>query len=153
MVNRRGFSIIVAVVILVVFAILVFGSLIFLGAEKTVNVNNEDNNKNNNPPPSQADISLALEGANINGDLIEVIVKRDEGEGNLIAINFILNGPVDVGVIRKEASLAINQSETFNLSLSEAGILDPVSISVAPIYLNGENQEMIGSNIEPFSFN
>jgi len=143
--SKRGFSVILAVVILFVFAFLVFGSIFVMN-------NDFANGEEKQTQLGSVNINLDLENAILDGNTINAVVKRNEGSGDLIAINFILEDGTSVGIIKKETTLAENQTEVFVLDLNEISLENAIAISVAPIYKLDDGEEVTGSSSSRISF-
>ncbi len=143
--SKRGFSVILAVVILIVFAFLVFGSIFVMN-------NDFVNGEEKQTQLGSVNINLDLENAILDGNTINAVVKRNEGSGDLIAINFILEDGTSVGIIKKETTLAENQTEVFVLDLNEISLENAIAISVAPIYKLDDGEEVTGSSSSRISF-
>lgn len=97
-------------------------------------------------------LNLKIEKATANESNLNVNVKRNAGEGELVAINFIISDGSNSDVLRKNTNLKELGSENFAFYLSVLDVGEIAEISIAPVYLSPSGKEIVGGIIDTITF-
>ncbi|MCW8966195.1 MAG: LamG domain-containing protein, partial [Candidatus Pacearchaeota archaeon] len=88
-------------------------------------------------------ISMNIESVKVIDDGIDVRVKRNSGEANLVGLNFIVSDGKDTEVFEIESNMKELATQTFSLDYD--GVVD--SIEVAPVLANEEGREKVYDSV------
>ncbi|MCW8965491.1 MAG: hypothetical protein OQK82_02205 [Candidatus Pacearchaeota archaeon] len=94
-------------------------------------------------------ISMNIESVKVTDDGIDVRVKRNSGEANLVGLNFIVSNGKDTEVFEVETNMKELATQTF--SLDYIGLVDRVE--VAPVLANDEGKEKTYDSIDVYNEN
>jgi len=97
-------------------------------------------------------LDLEIVRAVVDGDTLEVTVKRNPGEGNLVGINFVFSDGENSAVARRDTTLAQLGMQTFTFTLSQLPIGDLTSISIAAIFETSSGKETFGDVIDTSTY-
>ncbi len=93
-------------------------------------------------------LDLEIIKVNVEGDNLDVTVKRNPGEGDLTAINFVFSDGDNSVVVRRNTNLDELGWQTFSFSLSTLAVEEITSISIAPVFETESGKEIVGDIIE-----
>lgn len=141
--KKRGISDIIVIVILVALVLIAIGvfwfvikDLIFEGT-KGISL-------------GKFTINLKITNAyEVSGNII-VKVKRNPGQGDLVAIKFILVNNSDSEVITQDTDLEELEEKTFTLSPTKLNSLSIVSVSIAPVFLSASGERVTGDIVDTY---
>ncbi|MCW8965479.1 MAG: LamG domain-containing protein, partial [Candidatus Pacearchaeota archaeon] len=91
-------------------------------------------------------ISMDIENVKITDEGVDVRVKRNSGEANLVGLNFIVSDGEDSEVFEVETNMKELATQTFNLDYTGF----PESVEIAPILANEEGREKIYNSIDKY---
>jgi len=148
--KKRGMSAVVTTLIIILLAIVAMG-IIWVVVRNIINKGSDEITLTG----LTLDLEITKAVADDNGtpddetdDILNVTVKRNSGEGNLVGINFVIGDGDNSVVVTRDSTLAELGLETFTFSLSTLAVGEITSISVAPIFETSSGKEAIGEVID-----
>ncbi|MCW8965842.1 MAG: LamG domain-containing protein [Candidatus Pacearchaeota archaeon] len=140
--KRRGMSQIITTVIMIGIVLVAIGA-VWVVAQNILNQGLEDVSL------GSLKINMDIENIEITNDGIDVRVKRNSGEANLVGLNFIVSNGDDTEVFEVETNMKELATQTF--SLDYFGVVE--SVEVAPILMdeNGRERSYNSINIKELS--
>jgi len=139
--KKRGMSAVVTTLIIILLTIVALG-IVWVVVKNLVNKGSEEITL------TRLTLDLEIIRANVEGNQLDVTVKRNPGEGNLVGINFVISDGENSVVVRRNTNLQELGWETFSFILSALPVDEITSISVAPIFETSSGKEIIGDVIE-----
>ncbi|MCW8966839.1 MAG: LamG domain-containing protein [Candidatus Pacearchaeota archaeon] len=91
-------------------------------------------------------ISMNIENVRVTDDGIDVRVKRNSGEANLVGLNFIVSDGEDTEVFEVETDMKELATQTFSLDYD--GFVE--SVEVAPVLANDEGREKVYDSVNTY---
>lgn len=136
MIRKRGLSSVVTTLLIILVAIVAIGIV-------WVVIKNVLNQGTSGIGISQFTLDLGIKSAYINGQIVNVDVRRSAGQGNITGVHFIFhNGTSSVG-IDKEISLAPLEEKSFVFTADEVGGIENLElVSVAPLFSSGGKNQV-----------
>ncbi len=95
-------------------------------------------------------INLKITNAYESSGKIIVKVKRNPGEGDLVAIKFILVNNSDSEIITQDTDLEELEEKTFTLSPTKLNSFSIVSVSIAPVFLSASGERITGDIVDTY---
>ena len=153
--SRRGLSMVVTSLIIILLVLVAIG-IIWVVVQNIISEGSEQVSL------GQFTIDLEIKKVTITDDItlsqIDVVVKRNPGEGELMGVNFIVEGN-DVAEVYpinlEDAGLTLGElgQNTFPLDLtgtSFGSASEIEKVSIAPILITSGGNEFVGSEIDAF---
>ncbi len=89
-------------------------------------------------------LSLSIERVKVNGEMIDVTVKRNPGKGDMTGIKFVLKNDTTSVAVVENVSLNELESKTFNINTTIEGITSVNEISMNSLTKTGTGKEVPG---------
>ncbi len=137
MFNKKGMSTIIVTILMIVLV------LVAVGVVWTI-VQNILTESADDISLGSLKISLNIEKVKVTDTGIDVQVKRNAGEANLVGINFIISDGVDTEVFEEETTMGELATKTF--SLDYTGFVK--SVEIAPVLQSEAGKEKIGNVVD-----
>lgn len=142
--NKRGISNVIVTLIIIVISLVAIG-LVWGVVRNIISEGAEDISL------AGFKINIKISSAGINGNNINVNVKRNVGEGNLTGIKFIFTAGEDTEAKERTFSLKELESKAFDFTLNDLNISEVESVSIAPKYLSGSGKETLGNIMDTYN--
>ncbi len=137
--SRRGMSAVVTTLLIILLALVAVG-IVWVVVKNLISKGIDE--------VSLASVTLDMEikKALVEEDALNIVVKRNSGEGDLVGINFVFSDGDNSEVIRRDTSLKElgTQTFTFDLTLLDVGTI--TSISIVPIFKTSSGKEATTSS-------
>jgi len=143
--NRRGISSIIATLLLILLTITILGVLWLI-------VRNITSSASEGISLGGITLDLKIQKVSIIQNNISVLVQRQQGEGNLVGINFVVYDGYNYENIKKNTTLEIYEGKEYIFPVSDVNINLIKTISVAPIYLSNSGVERTGRITDTYTF-
>ena len=128
-----------AVNLLIVFLILILAVILFLIVKNILN-----ENKQKVFDDSTLDFKIS-QVKKVDDSTLDVTVKRNEGEGEFVALSFAVDDGALMEIIRVNSSMPENQDGSFSLNFVLLNSSKIKRISVTPIFIDENGEEVIGN--------
>ena len=89
-------------------------------------------------------LDLEITKVVVDETFVNVTVKRNPGDGNLVGINFVFSDGDNSVVVRRDTTLAELGVQTFSFIQLQLAVGEITSISIAPIFETSSGKETIG---------
>ena len=89
-------------------------------------------------------LDLQIEEVQIEGNQVNIKIKRDIGHGEFVGIKFIIEDGKNTEIIEKRTSLKELMEETFILNLGSIEGSDVTKILIVPVFRLESGEEIIG---------
>ena len=144
MFEKRGLSAIVATLIIILLTLVAVGiiwavvrNILQSGAEEV--------------ELGQFTLDLQIKAVQVeDGDVTIVLIRRNQGQGEFVGMNFIFSDGQNSEIIRENISLQELEEKTFTFTLTTISTSALKSVSVSPIYRTSSGKETIGSISDMF---
>ncbi|MGA2129990.1 MAG: archaellin/type IV pilin N-terminal domain-containing protein [Candidatus Pacearchaeota archaeon] len=142
--EKRGLSEIIATLIIILITLVAIGIIwvVINGILKT-GTQQIANSQNN------VDLQITKVQVASNNITVSVYVKRNSGQGNFIAMDFIFNNGTDTEIIRENQTIPQLGQQSFSFILSKLPVNTLKSVSVAPVFQSGST-ESVGNPTSTF---
>ncbi len=137
MFNKKGMSTIIVTILMIVLVLVAVG--VVWGIVQNILTESADDIS-----LGALKISLNIEKVKITDTGVDVQVKRNAGEANLVGINFIISDGVDTEVFEMETTMSELATKTFSLDYS--GFVK--SVEIAPVLQSEAGKEKIGNVVD-----
>ena len=137
--NKSGLSRIAINLIIILLIVIIAGVIFFL-------VRDIMNNQGKQEVFDDSTLDLKISQVQkINDNTLDVTVKRNEGEGEFVALSFAVDDGALMEVIRKNISMEELENETFSLNFVLLNSSKIKRVSVTPIFIDKDGNEVIGN--------
>lgn len=137
--NKKGLSQVVTTLIIILLGIVAIGVVWFVVA----NLLQEGAE---NVDIGQFTLNLQVKSVKLDsGNNITVTIKRNTGEGNITALDFIFSDGQNSEIIRRNTTMKELDTATFNFVLTEMNNNEVETVSIAPIYISNSGNEKTGN--------
>ena len=137
--NKRGLSRIAINLIIILLIVIIAGGIFFL-------VRDIINNQGKQEVFDDSTLDLKISQVQkINDNTLDVTVKRNEGEGEFVALSFAVDDGALMEIVRINSSMPEMQEEVFSLNFVLLNSSKIKRVSVTPIFLNKNGEEVIGN--------
>src|SRR3989344_205443 len=89
-------------------------------------------------------ISLSIESVKVDGEMIDIKIKRNPGKGEMTSIKFMLKNDTDSVIVIKNVSLNELESNIFSINMTFEGISNVKEISMYAVTKTGTGKEVSG---------
>lgn len=139
--NKRGMSAVVTTLIIILLTIVALG-IVWVVVKNIIDKGSDE--------ITLTGLTLDLEIVKAVSDdtFVNVTVKRNPGEGNLVGINFIFSDGDNSDVVRVDTNLAELGWQTFIFLRNDLAVDNITSIAVAPIFETSSGKETIGNAVD-----
>ena len=141
--NKRGMSAVVTTLLIILLVIVAIG-IVWVVVRNILSKGSDE--------VSIIGLSIDLEiqkiSVSVDGNVLDVTVKRNSGKGNLLGINFVISDGENSEVVRKDTNMSELDSEVFSFSLNELGLSSFEIVSIAPIYETSSGKETTANIID-----
>ena len=146
MFKKRGLSAVVTTLIIILL------TLVAVGVIWTV-VNNIIERGAEEVEIGQYTLDLQIKAAQIqNGNITVVVVRRNPGQGDFVALDFVFSDGKNSETIRENISLKELEEKSFTFTLTKLSTANLRTISVAPIFKMESGKESVGEVSDMFDF-
>ena len=136
--NKEGLSRLAINFIIILLIIIIAGIIFFIVKGITSNQGKQDV-----IDYSTLDLKIS-QVQKVDDSTLDVTVKRNEGEGQFVALSFIVKDGINTEIIRKNVSMEELENETFSLNFILLNASRVKSISITPILETESGEEVIG---------
>ena len=137
--NKSGLSRIAINLIIILLIVIIAGVIFFL-------VRDIINNQGKQEVFDDSTLDLKISQVQkINDNTLDVTVKRNEGEGEFVALSFAVDDGALMEIVRINSSMPEMQEEVFSLNFVLLNSSKIKRVSVTPIFLNKNGEEIIGN--------
>ena len=138
-VNKSGLSRI-AINFIIILLIVIIGGVIFILVRNIMSNQGEQDVFDD----STLDLKIS-QIQKVDDSTLDVVVKRNEGEGEFVALSFAVDDGALMEIIRVNSSMPEMQEEVFSLNFVLLNSSKIKRVSVTPIFLNKNGEEIIGN--------